>query len=218
VARTSWAHEVGLDEPATVPVPARTLSRSQTVRRQRIIDVALSMLETSSFDQLQMRDISQAADLALATVYRYFPSKELLLARVFEQWCEGYWTRLARAADGRANTDRLIDLASRSVEAYVSQPNILMMISELQLSKDPGVAAVMDDIRERAQRFFLAALEGLDAADASGIVDVVFAVMGAKLGQWVRGAIAVDEVPRAMETTIRLLLEYQDPGVIGATE
>ena len=85
-----------------------------------------------------MREISQAADLALATVYRYFPSKELLLARVFEQWCEGYWTRLARAADGRANIDRLIDLASRSVEAYVSQPNILMMISELQLSKDPG--------------------------------------------------------------------------------
>ena len=57
------------------------------------------MLETRSYDQLQMRDISQAANLALATVYRYFPSKELLLARVFEQWCEGYWTRLARAAD-----------------------------------------------------------------------------------------------------------------------
>jgi len=217
VARTSWSHEVSLDEPATLSAPVRPLSRSQTIRRQRIIDVALSMLDTSSFDQLQMRDISQAADLALATVYRYFPSKELLLARVFEEWCEGYWTRLARAADGRANVDRLIDLAARSVDAYVSHPNILTMISELQLSKDPLVAAVMEDIRERAQRFFLAALEGLDAADASGIVDVVFAVMGAKLAQWVRGAIAMDEVPRAMETAIRLLLEYRDPGVIGAT-
>ena len=217
MARTSWAHEVSLDEPAPVSAPARPLSRSQTIRRQRIIDVALSMLDTSSFDQLQMRDISQAADLALATVYRYFPSKELLLARVFEEWCEGYWTRLARAADGRANVDRLIDLAARSVDAYVSHPNILTMISELQLSKDPLVAAVMEDIRERAQRFFLAALHGLDAADASGIVDVVFAVMGAKLAQWVRGAIAMDEVPRAMETAIRLLLEYRDPGVIGAT-
>jgi AcrR family transcriptional regulator len=192
------------------------------MRRQKIIHVALSMLETRNSDQLQMRDISQSANLALATVYRYFPSKELLLARVFEQWCESYWTRLARAADGRANIDRLIDLASRSVEAYESHPNILVMIAALQLSNDPAVAAVMEDIRERAERFFLDALEGLDPADAAGIVDVVFAVMGSKLTEWVRGAIAINEVHRAMETTIRLLLEYQDPSVghtmIGATE
>jgi AcrR family transcriptional regulator len=164
-----------------------------------------------------MRDISQTADLALATVYRYFPSKELLLACVFEQWCEGYWTRLARATDGGANVDRLIDLASRSVDAYVSQPNMLRMISELQLSKDPAVTAVMHDIRERAEQFFLAALEGLDPTDAVGIVDVVFAVMGAKLAEWTRGALSTDELHRAMETTIRLLLEYRDPTVTGAT-
>jgi AcrR family transcriptional regulator len=188
------------------------------MRREKILNVALAMLETRSYDQLQMRDISQTADLALATVYRYFPSKDLLLARVFEQWCEGYWTRLARAADGRANTDRLIDLASRSVEAYESQPNILTMISALQLSTDPGVSAVMEDIRERAERFFLAALEGLDPVDAAGIVGVVFAVMGAKLAEWVRGAIATGDVHRAMTTTIRLLLEYRDPNVIGAIE
>jgi AcrR family transcriptional regulator len=218
VSRTDWAQAVSLDASATVSAPTRPLSRSQTIRRQRIINVALSMLETRSYEQLQMRDISQTADLALATVYRYFPSKELLLARVFEQWCEGYWTRLARAADGRANTDRLIDLASRSVEAYESQPNILLMISALQLSNDPAVSAVMGDIRYRAERFFLDALEGLDLTDAAGIVGVLFAVMGAKLAEWVRGAISIDEVHRAMETTIRLLLEYQDPTVIGATE
>ena len=214
MARASGAQAVSLDEPATVTAPARQLSRSQTIRRQKIIDVALAMLETRSFDQLQMRDISQRADLALATVYRYFPSKELLLAHVFEQWCEGYWTRLARAADGRANVDRLIDLATRSVEAYESQPNVFVMISALQLSNDPAVAAVMQDIRERAERFFLAVLEEHEPADAAGIVDVVFAVMGAKLAEWVRGAIAIEDVHRAMETTIRLLLEYQDPSTL----
>jgi TetR/AcrR family transcriptional regulator, cholesterol catabolism regulator len=222
VARANSAEALSLDQAEMVSAPARPLSRSQTIRRQKIINVALSMLETRNSEQLQMRDISQSANLALATVYRYFPSKELLLARVFEQWCEGYWTRLARAADGRANTDRLIDLASRSVEAYESHPNILVMISALQLSNDPAVAAVMEDIRERAERFFLDTLEGLDPADAAGIVDVVFAVMGAKLTEWVRGAIAIGEVHRAMETTIRLLLEYQDPSVghtvIGATQ
>lgn len=174
------------------------------------------MLETRTYEQLQMRDVSQTADLALATVYRYFPSKDLLLAHVFEQWCEGYWTRLARAADGRANTDRLMDLAARSVEAYESHPNILVMMSALQLSNDPAVTAVMEDIRQRAEQFFLAALQGLDPADASGIVGVVFAVMGTKLAEWVRGAIAIDDVHRAMATTIGLLLEYRDPTMIGA--
>jgi AcrR family transcriptional regulator len=209
---TGGVHAVELGEPAAVSAPRRPLTRSQVLRRQRIIDVALSMLDTRSFDQLQMRDISQAADVALATVYRYFPSKELLLAHVFERWCEGYWTQLAQSADGRANIDRLVDLASRSVAAYGNEPNIFTMLSALSLSVDPAVAAVMHDIRQRAERFFLSALDGVDATDAVGVIEVVFAVMEAKLTQWARGAIAISDVHRAMETTIRLLLEYQDPG------
>jgi NAD(P)-dependent dehydrogenase (short-subunit alcohol dehydrogenase family)/AcrR family transcriptional regulator len=172
---------------APVSAPARPLSALADDPPQRIITSRSRCSRRVATTSCRCATSSQTADLALATVYRYFPSKELLLAHVFEQWCEGYWTRLARAADGRANIDRLIDLASRSVEAYESHSNILVMISTLQLSNDPSVSAVMEDIRGRAERFFLAALEGLDPTDAAGIVDVVFAVMGAKLAEWVRG-------------------------------
>ncbi|MDQ1584025.1 MAG: TetR/AcrR family transcriptional regulator, cholesterol catabolism regulator [Microbacteriaceae bacterium] len=158
-----------------------------------------------------MRDIAQEANLALGTVYRYFPSKELLLAYVFEEWCEGYWERLAETADGRANVDRLIELSRRSVEAYANEPNIHAMITSLQLSTDPAVIALMSEITQRAARFFLDNIKGLDEPDAVGVVEVVFAVMGAKLGAWGRGLTTIADVYTSMEKTVRLLLEFRDP-------
>jgi TetR/AcrR family transcriptional regulator, cholesterol catabolism regulator len=197
--------------PTETVSAARPLSRSQAARRQKIIDVALDMLKTRSHEQVQMRDISQAADLALGTVYRYFPSKELLLAYVFEEWCEGYWDRLGQAADGRANVDRLIELARRSVEAYENEPNILAMLTALGLSNDPAVTAILTEISRRAAQFFLNNLTDIDPADAAAVVDVLLTMVGSKLTLWTRGQISIEQVYESMDSTVRLLLEFRDP-------
>ena len=125
----------------------RPLSKSQALRRRRIIDAALTLVRQQGHAQTQMREIADVSELALGTVYRYFPSKEVLLASVFEVWCEGYWETLGIAAEGQANVDRLIDLARRSLQAYVDERNILTMINSdrksTRLNSSHGIGSRM---------------------------------------------------------------------------
>lgn len=191
-----------------VPATARPLSRSQALRRQKIIDAALELVRRQNHAQTQMRDIADASGLALGTVYRYFPSKELLLASVFEAWCEDYWDMLGTGSEGQANVDRLIDLARRSAQAYIDEPNILLMINSLRSAADPAIVEKFNAIAQRAGRFFLDNLHGLPEADAVGIVDTVFCVMQVKLAVWVAEQISTDQVYQGIEKTVRLLLEF----------
>ncbi|HXL91395.1 MAG TPA: TetR/AcrR family transcriptional regulator [Streptosporangiaceae bacterium] len=196
----------------TSPVPdtTRQLSRSQAQRRQKIIDAALALCLSEGHAQTQMRDIADTAGLALGTVYRYFPSKELLLASVFEKWCEGYWEMLGVASEGQANMDRLIDLACRSAQAYIDEPNILLMINSLRSGVEPAISEKFGEITQRAAQFFIDNLHGLPDEAAVGIVDTVFCVLQAKLSVWVAGQITTEQVYQDIAKTVRLLLEFRD--------
>ncbi|MGV9675605.1 TetR family transcriptional regulator [Nocardia sp. NPDC003482] len=80
--------------------PAAPISERQVARRERILDAAAEFGASTEFDRLQMTDIAKAADVAIATLYRYFPSKTHLFAALFDN-------RIARFVDQEwAVTDR----------------------------------------------------------------------------------------------------------------
>src|SRR3954452_6951720 len=62
-------------ESATV----RSIPASQLARRERILDAAMELAAEGGYDAVQMREVAERADVALGTVYRYFPSKVHLL-------------------------------------------------------------------------------------------------------------------------------------------
>jgi AcrR family transcriptional regulator len=62
------------DAAAIRPIPA-----SQLARRERILDAAMELAADGGYDAVQMREVAERADVALGTVYRYFPSKVHLL-------------------------------------------------------------------------------------------------------------------------------------------
>jgi AcrR family transcriptional regulator len=57
----------------------RTPPASQLARRQRILDAAVALASQGGYDAVQMREVADRADVALGTLYRYFPSKVHLL-------------------------------------------------------------------------------------------------------------------------------------------
>ena len=59
---------------------ARPLTRAQQARRQRVIDAAMALGLEGGYEAVQMRDVAARADVAMGTVYRYFTSKDHLLA------------------------------------------------------------------------------------------------------------------------------------------
>src|SRR6476659_8304828 len=64
-------------------------STAQRDRRRRILDATLALASKGGYEAVQMRAVAERADVALGTLYRYFPSKIHLLvsalAREFER-------------------------------------------------------------------------------------------------------------------------------------
>ena len=56
-----------------------SIPASQAARRERILDAAMELAAEGGYDAVQMREVAERADVALGTVYRYFPSKVHLL-------------------------------------------------------------------------------------------------------------------------------------------
>ena len=54
-------------------------SAAQRDRRRRILDATVALASKGGFDAVQMRAVAEQADVALGTLYRYFPSKIHLL-------------------------------------------------------------------------------------------------------------------------------------------
>ena len=77
------------------------------------------------WDAVQMREVAQRADVALGTLYRYFPSKEFLLVSVMISDIEGLADRLAvRPARGEDPIDRVVDVLRRANRALQRQPQV----------------------------------------------------------------------------------------------
>lgn len=66
----------------TVREQAEPHSASQQRRHDRILEAAAALGSRFGYDQVQMVDIAREAGVAIATVYRYFPSKGHLNTRL----------------------------------------------------------------------------------------------------------------------------------------
>ena len=76
------------DERSPEKGSARPLTRSQQARLQRVVDAAMSLGLEGGYESVQMRDVAARAHVAMGTVYRYFTSKDHLLAAALVHWVE----------------------------------------------------------------------------------------------------------------------------------
>jgi AcrR family transcriptional regulator len=53
---------------------------AQAFRAERVIDAAIQLATDGGYDAVQMRDVARTAGVALGTLYRYYPSKDVLLS------------------------------------------------------------------------------------------------------------------------------------------
>jgi AcrR family transcriptional regulator len=142
---------------ADPPVP-RSLTRAQQARRQRVVDAAMSLGLEGGYEAVQMRDVAARADVAMGTVYRYFTSKDHLLAAALVHWVEQLDYRLAQLPpQGTTAPSRVIDALDRGLRAMTRQPRLVGAVFTALASPDPAavrcqqqVTAVMEGIITRA--------------------------------------------------------------------
>ena len=65
--------------PVSVLAESELGSEAQRERRKRILDATLAIASKGGYEAVQMRAVAERADVAVGTLYRYFPSKVHLL-------------------------------------------------------------------------------------------------------------------------------------------
>src|ERR671923_101750 len=98
-----------------VELDLEALTPNQAARRQRVIDAAMKLAAEGGYDAVQMRDVGKEAGVALGTIYRYFASKDHLLAACQVEFARDIQRRLEeKPAQGDTAGDRVVDVLRRA--------------------------------------------------------------------------------------------------------
>ena len=76
--------------PANAAAESEFGSAAQRDRHRRILDATLALASKGGYEAVQMRTVAERADVALGTLYRYFPSKIHLLVSALARELERY--------------------------------------------------------------------------------------------------------------------------------
>ncbi|WP_405966623.1 TetR family transcriptional regulator [Streptomyces sp. NBC_00015] len=103
--------------PVELRQPAAPTSSRQSARRVRILRSASELGAREGLASVQMHDVAREAGVAIATLYRYFPSKPYLFLAVLEWHIEQF----LGGRDGRpVGADGTADPADEVAEALVA--------------------------------------------------------------------------------------------------
>ena len=190
-------------------------SAAQRDRRKRILDATIALASKGGFDAVQMRAVAERADVALGTLYRYFPSKIHLLvsalAREFEQ-ANANFDR--KPIPGDSAPDRVMYVLSRTTRALQRDPNLTEALTRAFMFADASVANEIHVVGMQVTRMLMRAMnEPSSTSDKVepteediAIAKVIGDVWLASLVQWVTGRASAVDVSKSMDVAVRLLL------------
>ena len=191
---------------ANGPVP-RTLTRAQQARRQRVIDAAMSLALEGGYEAVQMRDVAARADVAMGTVYRYFTSKDHLLAASLVHWVEQLDIRLAQSpAQGASPAERVIDALDRALRAMGRQPTLVGAVFTALAPPDPAAIECQQQVSVLMEGIITRAIGEPQPSDISDRARILGHVWYSALVGWVNGWSNMSRVHDELVVAIGLLL------------
>lgn len=188
-------------------VDGPTLTASQRARRERMLSATAELALEGGWDAVQMREVAQRAEVALGTLYRYFPSKEYLLVSVMIADIESLTERLAvRPAEGEDPVERVVDVLRRANRALQRQPQVTIAMIRALVSGNEEIAPVVKQTRSLMRRIISDAL-GDGAHDQLVLnIDLLSDVWFAALVSWISGVEPASSVVPKLSDATRVLL------------
>jgi TetR/AcrR family transcriptional regulator, cholesterol catabolism regulator len=180
-------------------------SAAQRERRKRILDATLALASKGGYDAVQMRAVAERADVALGTLYRYFPSKIHLLVSALTLEFERTQEKLDhRPIPGETPYDRMLYRVTRSMQR---EPMLTEAMTRAFMFADPSAAAEVNRVARQMERMFTKAVhDGPPTADDIAIARVIGDVWLSNLVAWVTRRASADDVSSHLELATRLLL------------
>ncbi|WP_421120668.1 TetR family transcriptional regulator [Aquihabitans daechungensis] len=186
-----------------------TLTKSQAARRERVIRAALDLGASGGYDAVQMRDVATSAGVALGTIYRYFSSKDHLLAAAMVEWTHDLERRVGqRPPKGDTTTERVSDVLRRATRAMEKEPKLSEAVVTALLSPDRGAAACQEDVSASMNRIMSMALgDDFDPEFKLNATRTLGHVWFSALIGWVNGWSGMEKVADELDVATHLVLD-----------
>ncbi len=183
-------------------------SAAQRERRKRILDATLALASKGGYDAVQMRAVAEHAEVALGTLYRYFPSKIHLLVGALTMEMEQIQDKLdRRPIPGDTPAERMLYVLSRVTRNMQRDPMLTEAMTRAFMFADPSAAVEVNTVAGQMVRMFTRAMhDGEPSADDIAIARVIGDVWLSNLVAWVTRRASADDVSSRLELAARLLL------------
>lgn len=198
--------------PQKPPVPVLTESElgsdAQRERRKRILDATLAIASKGGYEAVQMRAVADRADVAVGTLYRYFPSKVHLLVSALAREFERIDAKTDRTTlAGETPFQRLSFMVSRLTRAMQRNPLLTEAMTRAYVFADASAAGEVDHVEKIIDAMFARAMsDGEPTPDQFHIARVISDVWLSNLLAWLTRRASANDVAKRLDLTVRLLL------------
>ena len=193
------------------PPEPESLTEKQSARRRRVLDAAMALADEGGYEAVQMRDVAARADVALGTLYRYFSSKDQLLAAVRADWTSALEGKLRRQPlQGETRAERVIDFLIRATRPLERRPRLAEALVMSVATRDPHAAAYQREVSSWMDRIVVEALDGVPEEEAHAVREVLAHVWNSVLLQWVNGHIDPERMHEILRLSCHVLLDPRE--------
>ena len=174
-----------------------------------MLNVTARLATEGGYEAVQMRAVAVEADVALGTLYRYFPSKEHLLVSTMLRQIEALHDRLVvKPPQGTDAVGRVTDVLRRANIALQRQQQFTVAVLRALASGDEAVAPVVREVRDLMAGIIHSAIETDEPSERERLVtEILQEVWLSSLVAWISGVEPTSSVNRKLEAAARLLLE-----------
>lgn len=203
--------EPGQAETPVAPARPRLAAR-QSERRLRILETTMELAAEGGYEAVQMREAAANAGISLGTLYRYFRSKDALLAASWSHWAATVEPQLVRRPlRGETMAERAYDFLRRTTRAFERSPKLASAFLTAANSNDPGSAQHRREAADLLGRILESTMDALDPKTAADIRVTLDHVWNSSLQHWASGRYVMKDVYRDLETACHLLLDPREP-------
>ncbi|MBO8198829.1 TetR family transcriptional regulator [Streptomyces sp. A73] len=184
------------------------MTERQEARRRRILQASAQLARRGGFDAVQMREVAESSNVALGTLYRYFPSKvHLLVATMQDQLQHMHETLHKRPPQESGAAARVAKTLMRAFRALQREPQLAdAMVRALNFA-DRSVSPEVDTVSRLTTAIILDAmgLEGPPTPEQLSAVRVIEHTWHSALITWLSGRASIAQVKIDIETVCQLI-------------
>jgi AcrR family transcriptional regulator len=189
-------------------LPAVPETSAQQARYDRVIAAATEVLAAGGQEAVQMKDLAERAGVSLATLYRYFPSKDYVLLAVALARYQAAVLRVATEVPrGGTVRERVAAHLMREFRAQQRNQRLTAALAAAMTGGQRSYSSIIEAAEHTHAQVVrhVAAAGGRLSEQQDKMLTVVLDISGAASRRWLAGTYSVADVEAQIEIGCQLL-------------